>query len=182
MCEDWEAADDFKPEETDVKFDFERSQFLDLSRPLFMQIWEANFSKSYYLQQVHQPRHVPVSPRLFGNWYLEVGLFNPLPLFIHIHLSLDFHAYSVVRRTYGMAAGCGIRFCPVVGTIHSGKLLASFCSLRFLRADLCSLVSRSQRNGLDVHIDVVLLRLCHLDSHGVPLPPLSLPRRQSPTR
>lgn len=69
---DWEATDDFEPDETDTSADFERNQFLDLRRPLLLQVWRANFSKSYYLQQVHQPRHVPESPRLFGPWYLEV--------------------------------------------------------------------------------------------------------------
>lgn len=69
---DWEATDDFEPDETDTTADFEKNQFLDLRRPLFMQVWEANFTKSYYLQQVHQPRHLVDSPRLFGPWYLEV--------------------------------------------------------------------------------------------------------------
>ena len=70
---DWEATDDFEPEETDTSADFEKNQFLDLRRPLFMQVWEANWSKAYYLQQVHQPRHLAESPRLFGPWYLEVS-------------------------------------------------------------------------------------------------------------
>ena len=39
-----------------------------------MQVLQANFSKSYYMQQVHQPRHLAESPRLFGPWYLEVCL------------------------------------------------------------------------------------------------------------
>lgn len=70
---DWEATDDFEPEETDVTADFEKNEFLDLRRPLFWQVWEANFSKAYYMQQVHQPRHTPESPRLFAQWYLEVS-------------------------------------------------------------------------------------------------------------
>jgi len=36
------------------------------------QIWESNFSKSYYLQQVHQPRHLSYSARLFGSDILEI--------------------------------------------------------------------------------------------------------------
>ncbi|THH04049.1 hypothetical protein EW145_g5809 [Phellinidium pouzarii] len=52
--------------------DFEKNQFLDLRRPLVMQIWYANFSKSYYLKQVHQPRHAPDPVRFFGPSYLEV--------------------------------------------------------------------------------------------------------------
>jgi 4-hydroxysphinganine ceramide fatty acyl 2-hydroxylase len=35
-------------------------------------VWESDFSKLYYLQQVHQPRHTgKESARLFGN-FLEV--------------------------------------------------------------------------------------------------------------
>ncbi|KIY45039.1 oxidoreductase [Fistulina hepatica ATCC 64428] len=70
--ENWEATDDFHPENTEVDKDFEHNQFLDLRKPLIRQMWEANFSKSYYLRQVHQPRHVPGSARLFGPNYLEV--------------------------------------------------------------------------------------------------------------
>ncbi|GBE87411.1 oxidoreductase [Sparassis latifolia] len=70
--EDWEATDDFVPENTDTTADFEKTHFLDLRQPLLRQVWEANFSKSYYLQQVHQPRHTPESPRLFGPDYLEI--------------------------------------------------------------------------------------------------------------
>lgn len=40
---DWEATDDFHPEETDEVRDYEKNQFLDLRRPLLRQVWEANF-------------------------------------------------------------------------------------------------------------------------------------------
>ncbi|KII91632.1 hypothetical protein PLICRDRAFT_51769 [Plicaturopsis crispa FD-325 SS-3] len=70
--EDWVATDDFQPENTDCNADFEKNQFLDLRRPLLRQVWEANFSKSYYMQQVHQPRHLANSARMFGPDYLEV--------------------------------------------------------------------------------------------------------------
>ncbi len=71
---DWDEGDDFEPEETDTSADFQKNEFLDLREPLFMQVLRANWSKSYYLQQVHQPRHLADSPRLFGPWYLEVSL------------------------------------------------------------------------------------------------------------
>ncbi|KAI0714227.1 oxidoreductase [Fomitopsis betulina] len=72
VSDDWVADDNFEPENTDVAADFAKNQFLDLSKPLFRQVWEANWSKAYYLQQVHQPRHTPESPRLFGPDFLEV--------------------------------------------------------------------------------------------------------------
>ncbi|KAL0958153.1 hypothetical protein HGRIS_000319 [Hohenbuehelia grisea] len=70
--DDWEATDDFHPEDTDLVEDFKKNEFLDLTKPLLRQVWEANFSKSYYLQQVHQPRHLRESARLFGPDYLEM--------------------------------------------------------------------------------------------------------------
>ncbi|KII91200.1 hypothetical protein PLICRDRAFT_105152 [Plicaturopsis crispa FD-325 SS-3] len=70
--EDWVATDDFHPDDTNTSEDYEKNQFLDLRKPLLRQVWEANFSKSYYLQQVHQPRHLSEPARLFGPDYLEV--------------------------------------------------------------------------------------------------------------
>ncbi|CCO29530.1 hypothetical protein BN14_03544 [Rhizoctonia solani AG-1 IB] len=72
VSDDWVATDDFHPDDTDTAADFEKAQFLDLRKPLLRQVWESNFSKSFYLQQVHQPRHVKESARLFGPDYLEV--------------------------------------------------------------------------------------------------------------
>ena len=69
---DWEATDDFVPEETDQAKDFETNEFLDLRKPLLKQMWYGNFSKAYYLQQVHQPRHLATTAKLFGPWYLEM--------------------------------------------------------------------------------------------------------------
>lgn len=40
---DWEAADDFHPEDTDTTKDFEENKFLDLRKPLLRQVWEAKF-------------------------------------------------------------------------------------------------------------------------------------------
>jgi len=85
---DWEATEDFYPEDTDSAKDYEQNEFLDLSKPLLRQVWESNFrcsryfctllftdvqcSKSYYLKQVHQPRHLSEPARLFGSDFLEV--------------------------------------------------------------------------------------------------------------
>lgn len=67
-----EIDENFEPEATDEQRDFSKNAFLDLSRPLIMQVWYSNWSKDYYLQQVHQPRHLPQPARLFGPWYLEM--------------------------------------------------------------------------------------------------------------
>ncbi|KAA1065214.1 fatty acid alpha-hydroxylase [Puccinia graminis f. sp. tritici] len=64
--------DDFKPTTTDITKDHLRNQFLDLSKPLIPQMWNCQFSRAFYLQQVHQPRHLSRPARLFGPWYLEM--------------------------------------------------------------------------------------------------------------
>lgn len=52
--------------------------FLDLSRPLWPQIWSNNFTREYYVQQVHIARHTKdgSSPPLFGN-FLEIFTLTP---------------------------------------------------------------------------------------------------------
>lgn len=70
--ENMEIDEDFHPEETDATQDYKKNAFLDLDRPLIMQVWYSNWSKDYYLQQVHQPRHLPQPARLFGPWYMEI--------------------------------------------------------------------------------------------------------------
>ncbi|KAH8116118.1 fatty acid-2 hydroxylase [Phellopilus nigrolimitatus] len=72
VSDDWVAEENFHPEDTNSLEDFEKNQFIDLRKPLIRQVWEANFSKAYYLKQVHQPRHLAEPARFFGPSYLEV--------------------------------------------------------------------------------------------------------------
>lgn len=56
--------------DTDVNADYQAHKFLDLNKPLLKQVWNGGFSKDFYLQQVHRPRHYPgggAAP-LFGNF------------------------------------------------------------------------------------------------------------------
>lgn len=74
--------------ETDYNSDYKKHKFLDLSKPLFLQIWNGGFSKDFYLDQVHRPRHYKGgdSAPLFGNflepltktpWWLVPTLWVP---------------------------------------------------------------------------------------------------------
>jgi 4-hydroxysphinganine ceramide fatty acyl 2-hydroxylase len=56
--------------DTDISSDYKTHKFLDLSRPLFPQVWYGGFSKDFYLDQVHRPRHYKggESAPLFGNF------------------------------------------------------------------------------------------------------------------
>jgi 4-hydroxysphinganine ceramide fatty acyl 2-hydroxylase len=75
---DWVPNEHFHPDETDALADYNRNKFLDLSKPLLMQVWRANFTKEYYLSQVHNPRHLKEPARLFGNNFLEVSYFHQI--------------------------------------------------------------------------------------------------------
>ena len=63
------SADDLTVE-TDPTLDYRAHKFLDLERPLLMQIWRGGFTKEFYLEQVHRPRHYKggESAPLFGNF------------------------------------------------------------------------------------------------------------------
>lgn len=56
--------------ETDSKEDYSKHKFLDLNKPLFPQVWFGGFSKEFYLDQVHRPRHYKggQSAPFFGNF------------------------------------------------------------------------------------------------------------------
>lgn len=56
--------------ETDADNDLRTNKFLDLNRPLLMQVWNGGFSREFYLEQVHKPRHYKSgqSAPLFGNF------------------------------------------------------------------------------------------------------------------
>jgi 4-hydroxysphinganine ceramide fatty acyl 2-hydroxylase len=62
--------------DTDASSDYKRHKFLDLNRPLFPQIWFGGFSKEFYLDQVHRPRHYKggQSAPLFGNFLEPLSL------------------------------------------------------------------------------------------------------------
>ena len=63
------SAEDLS-KETDLASDYRTHKFLDLNRPLLMQMWNGGFSKDFYLEQVHRPRHYKggASAPLFGNF------------------------------------------------------------------------------------------------------------------
>jgi 4-hydroxysphinganine ceramide fatty acyl 2-hydroxylase len=62
--------------ETDVDVDYKTHKFLDLNKPLLMQVWCGGFSKDFYLDQVHRPRHYRggQSAPLFGNFLEPLSL------------------------------------------------------------------------------------------------------------
>lgn len=63
------SAEDLN-KETDLVNDYKTHKFLDLNKPLLMQVLFGGFSKDFYLEQVHRPRHYKggESAPLFGNF------------------------------------------------------------------------------------------------------------------
>ncbi|KAI0541416.1 inositolphosphorylceramide-B C-26 hydroxylase [Xylaria digitata] len=62
--------------DTDLTQDYKTHKFLDLNKPLLMQVWYGGFSKEFYLDQVHRPRHYKggASAPLFGNFLEPLSL------------------------------------------------------------------------------------------------------------
>jgi 4-hydroxysphinganine ceramide fatty acyl 2-hydroxylase len=69
------SADDLS-KETDPTADYKTHKFLDLNKPLLMQVWNGGFTKEFYLEQVHRPRHYKggASAPLFGNFLEPLSL------------------------------------------------------------------------------------------------------------
>lgn len=65
------TRDDFHPKATNLAMDVKKNQFLDLRKPLIPQMLRANFTKEFYLEQVHKPRYLPQPAQFFGHWLLE---------------------------------------------------------------------------------------------------------------
>ena len=103
------SADDLS-RETDLVDDYKTHRFLDLNRPLLMQVWNGGFEKDFYLEQVHRPRHYKggASAPLFGNfleplsktawWVVPTVWFPPVAYgtflaFQHVPNTLQMMAY-----------------------------------------------------------------------------------------
>lgn len=82
------SAEDLS-KETDISADYRAHKFLDLERPLLPQLWSGGFSRDFYLEQVHRPRHYRggQSAPLFGNfleplsktpWWVVPSIWLPL--------------------------------------------------------------------------------------------------------
>jgi 4-hydroxysphinganine ceramide fatty acyl 2-hydroxylase len=62
--------------DTDLDSDFKTHRFLDLNKPLLLQVWYGGFTKEFYLDQIHRPRHYKggASAPLFGNFLEPLSL------------------------------------------------------------------------------------------------------------
>ena len=60
---------------TNYKDDYEKHKFLDLNKPLLPQVMFGGFTRDFYIDQVHRPRHYGKgSAPLFGNFLEPISL------------------------------------------------------------------------------------------------------------
>ena len=69
--------------------------FIDLNKPMFLQVWNAKYNKEYYLKQVHIPRYVKGSAPLFGHPALEI--FTKTPWYVIPMVWLPFCAFCMMH-------------------------------------------------------------------------------------
>ncbi|KAJ6787394.1 hypothetical protein PWT90_09807 [Aphanocladium album] len=87
--------------DTDYNQDYKKHKFLDLSKPLLMQVWRGGFTKEFYLDQVHRPRHYKggASAPLFGN-FLEP--LSKTPWWVVPTIWLPCVAFGVYKASEGL--------------------------------------------------------------------------------
>ncbi|EDO15182.1 hypothetical protein Kpol_1069p4 [Vanderwaltozyma polyspora DSM 70294] len=76
---------------TDYNKDFNENGFLKLDEPLFWQLLSSNFTRDFYIDQVHKPRHYGIeSAPIFGNflepftkthWFMVPLIWGPVVLY-----------------------------------------------------------------------------------------------------
>jgi 4-hydroxysphinganine ceramide fatty acyl 2-hydroxylase len=95
------SCEDDLSKDTDYKVDYQKNKFLDLSKPLFPQIWFGGFSKEFYLDQVHRPRHYKggKSAPLFGNFLEPLSL---TPWWVVPMIWLPCVAYGTYQASQGL--------------------------------------------------------------------------------
>ena len=102
--------------ETDVNADFKMHKFIDLNKPMFPQVWYGGFTKEFYLEQVHRPRHYKggESAPLFGN-FLEPLSKTPWWVVPTVWLPLIsygvYTAYQQIPRPFEIAAYFTLGLC-----------------------------------------------------------------------
>ncbi|KAK9471029.1 uncharacterized protein V1510DRAFT_421425 [Dipodascopsis tothii] len=95
---------------TDFTTDYKKHKFLDLEQPLLMQVLRGSFSKEFYLEQVHRPRHYGKgSAPIFGNFLEPLSL---TPWYVVPLLWVPMDLYGVYITSRGLSA-------PVVGLLFT---------------------------------------------------------------
>lgn len=88
--------------QTDFEQDYKKNHFLDLNKPLLLQVLFGGFSKDFYLEQVHKPRHYGKgSAPIFGN-FLEPISKTPWFVVPILWIPVDMYVFSLGVRNLPM--------------------------------------------------------------------------------
>lgn len=83
-------------------------KFLNLNKPIISQVWNNRWTRQYYVEQIHIPRHTSKSPRFFANPFLELFTKNTwqgvlifwIPVIIGLFKYASDHLPPVLARHY----------------------------------------------------------------------------------
>ncbi|KAI4527468.1 Inositolphosphorylceramide-B hydroxylase [Schizophyllum commune Tattone D] len=166
------ATEEMHPDNTDEFEDYEKFEFIDLRKPMVMQVLRAGWryarcsaSKSYYLKQVHQPRHLPHPARFFGPDVLE--MFTRTNWYVIPIVWLPIAAYLGLRSVFQFSG-------PIPAFTTNPRLpmaaLSSLPASSFLKTGICFVIG----NIIWTFLEYLLHRfLFHLDYY-LPDHPLAL--------
>lgn len=125
--------------ETDLNADFKTHGFLDLNRPLLMQVWNGGFTKEFYLEQVHRPRYYAKgdSAPLFGNfleplsktaWYVIPIIWLPAVAYgsVRAYLGLPSFFQTAAYWLIGLALWTLVEYGLHRGLFHVDKCVCDF--------------------------------------------------------
>jgi 4-hydroxysphinganine ceramide fatty acyl 2-hydroxylase len=169
------SAEDLS-KETDLDDDYKKYKFLDLNKPLLMQVFFGGFSKRFYLEQVHRPRHYKGgdSAPIFGNfleplsktpWWIIPIIWLP-PVVYGTYLSREgLSGWPQVASCFGL----GVFIWTLVEYILHRFLfhLDEYATLPFNRA--LDLYSHSNRYLPDNRVAITLHFLLHGVHHYLPM-------------
>lgn len=79
---------------TDAAADFARHHFLNLEEPLVPQILKAHWTREFYLDQVHRPRHSAKPVRLYDSWWMEFLTLSPW----YVQMTYSVGVWAIARR------------------------------------------------------------------------------------
>ncbi|KAG9239097.1 hypothetical protein BJ875DRAFT_449395 [Amylocarpus encephaloides] len=156
------SAEDLS-KETDLASDYKTHKFLDLNKPLLVQVWFGGFSKDFYLAQVHRPRHYKggESAPLFGNfleplsktpWWVIPTVWGP----------------AVAYGTFISREGCGS------GIVHAAYWLLGLCLWTLVEYVLHRFLFHLDKFLPDNRVALTLHFLLHGIHHYLPMDKLRL--------
>ncbi|KNC80576.1 hypothetical protein SARC_07060 [Sphaeroforma arctica JP610] len=91
--------------ESDAGLGVADPDFLDITKPLWLQMWNNTFEKDYYMQQVHIARHIKDgSPAPIFGGVLENLTMTPWYMVPLIWIPVSMYMYSLALPTFGPAA------------------------------------------------------------------------------